>query len=81
MMAAASEAERDAICRVSWEPAYADICCLPARTWRGLAVKLDALLDEHENGDGPHSEALRDTVREALARLNRAPKRRQTLAK
>lgn len=81
MGAAASEAERNAICRDTWAPAYAEICRRPAMTLRGLAVKLDVLLDECENGQGPHSEALRETVRRALERLDRRMKCRQTPTK
>lgn len=69
MEAAPTDAERDRICVEVWEPAYAQVCRLPAHTWLGFAVKVRTLLSEHENGNSLFATTLRRTTEEALARL------------
>lgn len=67
MSATVDAAERDAILAERWAPAYAGLCTLPAHTRRGLQIKLQVLLAEHESGASAWGDDLRRTTRAALA--------------
>ncbi|MCA1908781.1 MAG: hypothetical protein LDL39_10510 [Magnetospirillum sp.] len=58
---------RDAILMAQWLPAHRSLCTLPVRTKLDLNIKIQVLLSEHENGSSAYSDALRQTIRDALA--------------
>ncbi|MBR9970801.1 hypothetical protein [Magnetospirillum sulfuroxidans] len=66
MAATADPDERDAILIERWVPAHAALCTLPAHTSRGLRIKLQVLLSEHEIGASAWAADLRRTIRAAM---------------
>jgi hypothetical protein len=70
MAAIADEAEAGAILDRRWAPAYRSVSVLPATTWRGLAIKLAAAIEDLQNGATEHTPDLVRTARQALQVLD-----------
>lgn len=66
MAATTDPDERDAILTERWAPAHAALCTLPAHTPRGLRIKIQVLLSEHENGASAWGADLRRTTKAAM---------------